>query len=561
MLQPGRTDYEWEITDFKAPAKENLVIYELHIRDFVESQRIKDVTDSLNYFKELGINAIELMPINEFEGNNSWGYNPSFYFAADKQYGTPNDYKKFIDECHKNGIAVIIDMVLNHSFGQSPLLRLYANGWEAAADNPWYNTGCPHEPWCWGADFNHESPLVKDFIDRVNTYWITEYKVDGFRFDFTKGFTNKVSDGWAYDASRISILKRMADQIWNVNNNAYVILEHLADNSEEKVLANYGMMLWGNMNHDYNEAAMGYPSDLSGGSYKARDWSEPSLISYMESHDEERMMFKLTEWGNGEGAYNTKEWGTAIDRVELAATFFIPIPGPKMIWQFGELGYHFPINYCQDGTIAESCRVDPKPIRWDFYKNESRKHLYRVFGALNKLKTEHDVFKTTDFDLNLAGMLKSINLNHADMNVTILGNFGMETAEITPNFQHTGLWYNYFSGSVRDVTNIAAPISLKAGEYLLFTDVTLDTPNMALSLPGELEKHLVLFPNPATDELKVLSSEPIVHVEIYNMIGNKVMQTQISNKSINVAELNTGVYIFTAKTASGKVLINRFMKQ
>jgi 1,4-alpha-glucan branching enzyme len=93
-------------------------------------------------------------------------------------------------------MAVIIDMVLNHSYGQSPMVRLY---WDnqlsrPAANNPWYNTVSPNPVFSWGYDFNHESIHTKNFVDRVNKFWIKEFKVDGFRFDFTKGFTN--TRGW-----------------------------------------------------------------------------------------------------------------------------------------------------------------------------------------------------------------------------------------------------------------------------------------------------------------------------------------------------------------------------
>ena len=95
------------------------------LRDFLAAHDWNTLTDTLDYFTELGINAIELMPVSEFEGNESWGYNPSFYFAADKYYGPASDLKVFIDSCHGQGIAVILDMVLNHSYGQSPLVQLY----------------------------------------------------------------------------------------------------------------------------------------------------------------------------------------------------------------------------------------------------------------------------------------------------------------------------------------------------------------------------------------------------------------------------------------------------
>ena len=194
---------------------------------------------------------LNLMPVNEFEGNESWGYNPSFYFAADKYYGPKNDLKRFIDECHKRDIAVILDIVLNHSYGRSSFVRLYSSGdfGPPTEENPWYNVISPNPVFSWGYDFNHESEQTKQLVDRINKYWLEEYKFDGFRFDFTKGFTNTPGDGGSFDQSRINILKRMADNIWEVDSSAYVILEHFAPNSEEQVLSDYGMMIWGNLNN------------------------------------------------------------------------------------------------------------------------------------------------------------------------------------------------------------------------------------------------------------------------------------------------------------------------
>ncbi|PLX24004.1 MAG: alpha-amylase [Marinilabiliales bacterium] len=335
VLQTNQVDYEWKNTDFIAPNKGQLVIYELLIRDFIAKHDYKTLIDTLDYLDSLGINAIELMPFNEFEGNESWGYNPSFYFAPDKYYGPKNDLKAFIDSCHGRGIAVIMDMVLNHSYGQSPMVRMYFDGTKPTPEKPWYNEQSPNSTYSWGFDFNHESVYTQEFVDSVNRFWLGKYKVDGFRFDFTKGFTNTPGDGGAYDASRIAILKRMADIIWEKNANAYVILEHLADNSEEKELANYGMLLWGNMNHDYLEASMGYNSDFDRISYQERGWNSPHLVGYMESHDEERMMYKNLQYGNSAEGYDIKYLYTGLHRVELAANFFIPVPGPKMIWQFG----------------------------------------------------------------------------------------------------------------------------------------------------------------------------------------------------------------------------------
>jgi glycosidase len=509
VLQTAQQPYQWEVEDFDPPAVEKLVIYELHIRDFVATRDIKTVTDTLDYLERLGVNAIELMPFNEFEGNNSWGYNPSFYFATDKAYGRANDYKKFIDEAHKRGMAVIMDVVLNHAYTQSPMVQMYfdpnAGQWgQTTADNPWFNQTCPHEPWCWGHDFNHESIYTQQFIDRFNAYWLTEFKVDGFRFDFTKGFTNTQTgnQGSSYDASRVAHLKRMANHIWNVNEDAYVILEHFADNPEEKVLAEYGMLIWGNMNYAYNEATMGWTanSNFTWISHKARGWSVPHLIGYMESHDEERLMFKNKEYGNSSNpAHDAKQLHIATKRNAAAAAFFFAVPGPKMIWQFGELGYDYSINHCEDGTINDGCRTNPKPVKWDYYNNWQRRDLYNYYSELIHLKKEHEVFNTNDFTMSVAGAQKRINLNHPEMSVVLVGNFSVEQGSMNPAFPFTGMWYDHFNNDSINVTDVNAAIDLEPGEFILFTSKKLDSPTfVGLNETGiNTEFPVLIYPNPS----------------------------------------------------------------
>ena len=114
-----------------------------------------------------------------------------------------------------------------------------------------------------GYDFNHESQFTQQYMDQILKYWLTEFKADGFRFDLSKGFTQKNTLGntgaWGqYDGSRIYLLKRMRDEIRKYDNNAVLILEHFADNSEETELSNEGFYFWGNGNTAYSEIAMGY---------------------------------------------------------------------------------------------------------------------------------------------------------------------------------------------------------------------------------------------------------------------------------------------------------------
>ncbi|MFK7934829.1 MAG: alpha-amylase family glycosyl hydrolase, partial [Saprospiraceae bacterium] len=248
-IRVGNPDYEWQVNDFTAPDREKLVVYELLVRDFVEAHNYQTLIDTLDYLENLGINAIELMPVNEFEGNISWGYNPSFHMALDKYYGTPEVFKAFIDECHRRGIAVIVDVVYNHGFSQSPFFQLYNQGGKPSPESPFMNVDATH-PFNVGYDFNHESPATKKFVKKVMRYWLEEFRLDGFRFDLSKGFTqvnnpDNVGAWGNYDASRIAILKDYMDTVWEVNPNAYNIMEHFAANQEETELVEYGAMFWG----------------------------------------------------------------------------------------------------------------------------------------------------------------------------------------------------------------------------------------------------------------------------------------------------------------------------
>lgn len=546
VLQTGQSSYDWEVQQFTPPLKDNLIIYELHIRDFLAARDVKVLTDTLDYLQNLGVNAIELMPINEFEGNDSWGYNPSFYFATDKAYGRKQDYQKFIDECHKRGIAVILDMVFNHSYGQSPLVQMYFNPHagqygQPSASNPWYNQICPHEPWCWGYDFNHLSVHTQNFIDRANAFWLTEFKADGFRFDFTKGFTNVQTggQGWNYDAVRISILKRMADKIREVNPDAYIILEHFTDNAEEKELAEYGMMIWGNMHGSYRDAIRGTNpfSNFNRVSYKARNWSVPNLIGYMESHDEERQMYENLQNGNKNNPeHNIRTLSVALKRMELAAMFFYPVPGPKMLWQFGELGYDVSINY--------NGRVGAKPVKWEYYSDYRRKYLYDLSSELIRLKKEEPAFSTTDFVLNFSGSGKSIQLNHETMNVVIVGNFSVQPNEVTPGFQHTGWWYDHFKGDSINVSDINMSISMGPGEYCMFTDKLLATPEIGTGIsepgkPGNIPQMQVLLEreNGNYHILVKKNSPGVMTIHLLDLSGRVI-------KPITDGEFGTGVHEF-----------------
>jgi len=449
-------------------------------------------------------------------------------------------------------------MVLNHSFGQSPFVQLYLDHYGSEEifmelPNPWFNASSPNQSYKWGADFNHESPSTQKLVDRVTSYWMTEYKVDGFRFDFTKGFTNTPGDGGAYDAPRIAILKRMADRIWETNSNAYVILEHLAVNSEETALSNYGMMLWGNINYNYCEASMGYvsTSDFSGISYKSRGWANPNLVGYMESHDEERMMYRNITYGNSTNtSYNVKYIPIGLARNELAALFFLAVPGPKMIWQFGELGY--------DISIDQNGRVGRKPIHWDYMQDYDRRHLLSTYSQLINLKKEYPVFETSDFWISFYGSKKWIKLIGSDMDAVAMGNFDVQNATYTLDFPNSGRWYEYFAQDSVDLATTSFTAPFNPGEYRLYTTKRIIKKDIFLGIDSKpvlnTNTEFDVFPNPSNGLFSVnvnLNNHQKVNISIYSIIGQKVFNSDYNNLSMGIntfdiqlpSSITQGIYI------------------
>lgn len=543
LLQTAEPAYSWQVNNFNRPDKRNLIVYELLLRDFLAAHDWNTLRDTLNYLKNLGVNAIEIMPFNEFDGNLSWGYNPSFFFAPDKYYGPKNTLKRFIDSCHSKGIAVIMDIVLNHATGLCPLAALYWDNVnnQPAANNPWFNVTATH-PFNVFNDFNHESAATQYFFSRVVEHWLQQYKIDGFRFDLSKGFTqfnsgNNVTLWSQYDASRVAIWKRYYDTLQLKSPGCYVILEHFADNAEEKELSDYGMLLWGNGSYNFQEAAMGYVanSNFEHLLHVARGWNNPYLVGYMESHDEERMMYKNLHFGNASGGYNTRDLNTALRRMELSAAFLLAMPGPKMFWQFGEMGYDFSINRCTDGTVNTNCRLDPKPIRWDYLQTIQRKRLHDIFSSLLKLRAHgwyKDVFLANNVSItrSMASGFKWLTIRSAgDTSILcLLGNFDVTAQSASFTFPAAGTWYDYLNGTTTTATGTAQNMTLQPGQYHVYLNRNLVNA-VVTSLPGTVNPNpdirVYLFPNPANRNTIVeltLPESGVVEIDLLNNAGQNI---------------------------------------
>jgi len=572
VLQTDQQEYNWAHDTYNIPAKDNLIIYELLIRDFFETDErsYENLIDTLSYFKSLGVNVIELMPIQEFNGNSSWGYNPTFMFAPDKAYGTKKKLKDFIDAAHSQDIAVILDIVFNHQDIPNPYAAMYFDFndgiFKPTAENPWFNVEATH-PFSVFSDMDHESSYTKHFMDTTLHYWINEYHVDGFRFDLSKGFTQTVSGSdvgrWSQlDQSRIDILTRMADEVWSYAPNTWLCLEHFADNSEESVLADYGFLIWGNMHGAYKETILGYhdnnKSNLEWGYAPQRGWQDHNLITYMESHDEERQMFEVLSFGNADGDYDTKNVQTALDRIKAASTFLYLVPGPKMFWQFGELGY--------DISIEENGRTGEKPLLWNYYDDTDRKKLHDLKAELIKFRVENPIINEGEFIWSPESAVKRMIMGDDNMKLMAIGNFDVTGKMIAANFPEPTTWYDFFTGDAFEVANTGMELLFEPGEFHIYTTQKIEGVKEDLvpwgsnfvvtGIEETLQGKIQLYPNPSKDFLKITGlPSGNYNMNVHDANGRKVLERKAmisQHLEADLQEIPEGIYFLTLQGDQNK---------
>ena len=593
VLQTGQTPYNWQVTDFEKPKKEDLIIYEVLVRDFDADRNYQDLIDKIDYFKNLNINAIQLMPVMEFEGNESWGYNTSFHMALDKFYGTEEKFKEFIDVCHQNGIAVILDVALNHAFGRSPMVRMWMNdpdgdGWgDPSSDNPYFNEIAQHS-YSVGSDYDHSNPRTKDYVKRVVKHWIEEFNIDGFRWDLTKGFTQNCENNEGctntYQQDRVDVLKEYADYSWSLDPDHYVIFEHLGSENEEKEWANYrfdegkGVMMWGKMTDPYNELTMGQNGNknINGIGHNSRSsFNGPRVVGYPESHDEERLMYKNLQFGNTNNAsHNVQDLNTAISRMSAMAAVSVMVPGPKMIWHFGELGMENSIFTCNNGTVNlpgggdGDCKLDTKPQpQWvnNWLTDAVRGAVYEDWSKLHKLKIEEPVFEgeyamtSGDFTPRIDVFDNSIPDTELK-NVIILANFDVVSQTVNTNFPSgvTSTWYDLMDPTGNTtVANSTTSITIPAGQFRILGN----KPSQVLSVEDEELIGFAIYPNPSRTSFSINTN--VSTIEIYDLTGKmvKAYRGDFTKSDIfDISTLNTGMYIVKVENNNNQTMTTKLVK-
>jgi maltooligosyltrehalose trehalohydrolase len=219
VIDPGA--WEWQDTNWNGRAWEEAVFYEVHVGTFTPRGSFAAVTDKLDYLVELGITALELMPVADFPGTRNWGYDGAYLFAPDSRYGHPDDLKALVDAAHARGLMVFLDVVYNHFGPEGNYLHLYA---------PQFFTETHLTPWGAGINYDGKSSYwVRQFFIHNALYWLEEFYLDGLRFDAVHAIQ---------DDTRPDILSELAECVrrtFGEGRRIHLVLEN--DNNASRYLS------------------------------------------------------------------------------------------------------------------------------------------------------------------------------------------------------------------------------------------------------------------------------------------------------------------------------------
>jgi len=443
--------YVWQHDDHPLPADQELVIYEMHVANFSGGEddphlrgKYKHVIEKLDYLCELGINAIELMPVKEYPGDYSWGYNPRYFFATESSYGTTAGLKQLIDECHGRGIRIILDGIYNHSEAASPLTQI--------DHDYWYH----HEPRDpennWGPEFNYEfydekldTYPARKFIGDTVRFWIQEYHIDGIRYDAARQMANYDFMGWiVQEAKRMASMKPF-----------YNIAEHIPETTD--IVGPEGPMdaCWHeSFYHCVLEHITGDTFDLE----RLKDVLDAKrqgylgatdVVNYLTNHDQEHLMVELAEREIFEAE--------AFRRVKLGAVLLMTAIGVPLIWMGEEFGEY------------KRKTPDQSKLEWPLLGNDLNQSLFEYYKGLIALRKHNHALYTENINFFHEDpdnkVLAYIRWNDQGDRVVVVVNFSdqfLAQYQIS-NFPEAGTWHEWTLNY--DVEAGDEGVKLDLGEY------------------------------------------------------------------------------------------------
>lgn len=533
-------DFIWSSNDYIRPSLDTLIIYELHVDDFSAQGNgqgtFLDVIDRLDHLKMAGINAIELLPITEFPGTHSWGYDPQLMSAVEENYGTPEEFMRLVDEAHSRGIAVIIDLVWNHIKSTSPI-------WEIQPDydlNPYIKLHTDLNPneaeGSWGMlDWDHFNTNTIDYINRVNKIWVDEYRVDGFRFDAMYMI------GWDMQQQEYGI-PAWSTELRNHDPTIYQIAEHLPSNPW--LIENTDLSSgWHDSFHDrlLNDVHGQSLSTMSimrqiVGLHEYSDWGDPynsrtQAVKYMVSHDEQSILQEMVTFNS----YSIEE---ARSRDKFYATILFTSLGIPMLFQGQEFGLQTGWDDDNNNGNYDDEKLQYRPVDWSLLNTDIGQSHLEHYSKLAKLRksnpafyegTFYDLYRYTSQKVIVYGY-KDESPNNNDDQVVVVANFSSleRTIENVP-FLSSGIWYDALNPTnviTIDEDNYYDEYSIPAKSAIVFTnrDYQLAIPSSYESVPDQFQL-VECYPNPFNGKLNIryhINKVSDIYVTIYDLSGKVI---------------------------------------
>ncbi|GAC1645762.1 MAG: alpha-amylase family glycosyl hydrolase [Herpetosiphon sp.] len=448
----GAEPYRWGDTGWQAPPFNDLVIYELHIGDFNAPYTFDGAGEKLSYVRDLGINAIELMPVFEFSADNhGWGYNPAYFFCPDTHYGQPNDLRRFIDQAHQHGIAVILDVVFAHTGHEHPFNRLYPY-----KNSPWYGSTIGQQNQFGFPALDHTKRATQAFVRDVQRFWIEEYHVDGFRYDYTlgigydgeNGVTRMARDARAVKADVYLIAEQSPERPEVVRETEVNAAWHLGFHYMLKALMRQGQFLdwnWEQFDRLHNVLSpteQGYAD-------------QAQMVNFIESHDETRAVFEVNtvEGMNEEvGRYKSA----------LAAMCLFTAPGVPMLYHGQEWGE------------ATGRTMDHNPLHWDALDTNGGRGLHDVYRKLIHLRREHVSLRLDGYAISACDQEHKTVVYHrwdpSGDEVVVVLNFSPDEHAVVVEFPSAAHWVDVLSDFAIDADGeVDIPLGSSSGRIFIKT--------------------------------------------------------------------------------------------
>jgi len=403
----GYQPYTWsaEEVDWRTPRLSDLVLYEINIGEF--GGDLNRVGNVIAYLADLGVNAVEIMPLSNVGTSVDWGYLPIGYFGVDERFGKRSDFQALVDLCHQHGIAVIVDVVYGHTGVDFPYYDAYTR--LRYRDNPFMGPFAKDYFSNFGKSTDFNRPLTRDYFYTVNHHWLDVYHVDGFRYDCVPnywdgplgvGYASLVFETYQLATSKLA----QADPAWRRFDggpgqplNLVQMAEQLED-PQGVLRTTYSNSTWQNSTFDAARSVargdrgrlfdlglqlglFGYPEQET-----TNDESIPkTALQYIENHDHERFLCNF-------GTHNPDEAGNPLLQEGDRSRWFMLQPyliallmskGIPLLWQGEEFAENYFLPDVGEGRVALL-----RPLRWDYFYDGSGQPIVTLIRKLLRIRRQ-----------------------------------------------------------------------------------------------------------------------------------------------------------------------------